>query len=1523
MRRAVTAAILSGLASNALALPLGMTVQRGNATLSLNGSTLTVNAGNNAVLNWSSFNIGNGETTVFNQPSASSIVWNRINDQNPSQIYGSLQANGVVVLLNSSGFYFGPNSFVSAAGLVVSTANCLPPQNSGGSWVFNGPPPLASIVNYGQIKIGNGGDCFFIADQIENHGRVETAGGTIGFAAGQSVTLSERPDGRGMSMSVTLPQGSVDNYGNIIANGGTIALNAKVVNQGGWLQANSVRNQNGVIELVASDAVNLTADSTILAQGDDSATGSAGGTVTIKSDNVFSDAAGSRIMTTGGSNGGNGGTVEVSAANIQSLETAMDARAVAGWLGGEFLLDPVNIILGTSGAGSVPANGTVGSSDSGNGALSGTLTLNVNTAFANKNFSNIKLQATQNITLAAGTTWDLSASTGVSAGQLTLQAGGDIIFGDKSKLVDANNWSVSLQAGYSFINNSVTYGTGNIYFGGANNGTGSGSLQLASGAVNLQAGNTIQVGAGSVTTIGGGSIQAQALKGKINTGSSGQGYFFRTDATSIDGAYDLSHGLGGISTAAGGNVTLIAGGDITSVLPGKGGYYYNGNLVKQTSVDNATAGSGAYGPQAGNVTLIAGGNVTGNYVVANGVGSIYAGVLMNNGVPLTDGQGKYLLGTTGNAGTSQNLLALNLIKGGWNVTAARDINLQEVRNPNGVFNVGGSAFLKHLFNYAADDYVNLAAGNAVQLGGNASNLPRLDTMNVPIIYPGILNVTAGAGGVSFVGDSVYSQLILFPTALGALNITTLNGGGLISKLPTSAGAPQLYSIVVSDSGRQQYVASGNFGINDHAATPVHLNSENPVRLNITGDMKLVQLAASEAAEINVVGNMSNCRFQGMNLDDADVTTINIGQAAKTRLENLGILNPATDGSLTVGGDIYNRSAFTSINLDSVAGSAAPDLSVLGRSLDGNVSSADLINSLYYNPDTHVFTYQNITGVNINTVLNTLQNLTVQKVDASGNLLWLDAEDTIPATEVISVINSATAAAMLAQYNALGAVPGGSGGYFIGGGGTLEINARNMDLGTSAGIQSKGIGLYSVNGTYPLAKYFTTGADIDIHLTGNLDMYSTSIASLNGGDISVYAGGDINAGSADYKVTSTSALGIFSTAKADVLVIAGGDINVNGSRIAAYDGGNVTAISLNGDINAGSGGTGFTILNAFYVDPATRQAYPATFTIPGSGILAATFPTRDSSYPAPENHVGNILVETPNGNVNASAGGVIQLALNKQDNSAANITVLAGYALRDAVGQLLTAADLGRSAVQGSLAAAADGDAPQTVVVGSQRISVSDAIWAQLQTFLGVTPAANQVIECSVFGDGTGFISYLQGGGSDIGQYAFVGKASAGRNIDATGSGVIGYNVNLQASGDLKGIVFARNNANLNAQQNANVTVLAQGNVTASVGGNLSGTIIGVSGVTASGSSVDASVLSQNANVNGGTSGDTFAAGTAANAASQGLSGESNKATGQTSSSTEDEDDKKKKKNISLAAKVSRVTVILPPKRTSMTSPPKI
>jgi len=62
------------------------------------------------------------------------------------------------------------------------------------------------------------------------------------------------------------PKVSINNAGSLVADAGTIAMHAQVVNQGGLVQANSVRQANGVIELVASDSLNLADTSVISAR---------------------------------------------------------------------------------------------------------------------------------------------------------------------------------------------------------------------------------------------------------------------------------------------------------------------------------------------------------------------------------------------------------------------------------------------------------------------------------------------------------------------------------------------------------------------------------------------------------------------------------------------------------------------------------------------------------------------------------------------------------------------------------------------------------------------------------------------------------------------------------------------------------------------------------------------------------------------------------------------------------------------------------------------------------------------------------------------------------------------------------------------------------------------------------------------------------------------------------------------------------------------------------------------------------
>ena len=150
----------------------------------------------------------------------------------------------------------------------------------------------------------------------------------------------------------------MDNHGKIVADAGQVLLQAQTVNNSGAIQANSVRQNNGVIELYASQDVQLAGTSVIEANG--GANGiSAGGSVTIKSGGTFSDTTGSQINIRGGANGGNGGSLEISAPNVLSLNSSMDATAQPGYTAGGLLLDPTTINLGTSGTGTVPGSGTV------------------------------------------------------------------------------------------------------------------------------------------------------------------------------------------------------------------------------------------------------------------------------------------------------------------------------------------------------------------------------------------------------------------------------------------------------------------------------------------------------------------------------------------------------------------------------------------------------------------------------------------------------------------------------------------------------------------------------------------------------------------------------------------------------------------------------------------------------------------------------------------------------------------------------------------------------------------------------------------------------------------------------------------------------------------------------------------------------------------------------------------------------------------------------------------------------------
>jgi filamentous hemagglutinin family protein len=1414
--RAFVAGAILATGNFALGNPQGGTVKQGTATFNSSGSQLTINTSAQAFISWQSFNIGAGETTTFVQPSSSSLVWNQINDSNPSQILGNLNANGYVVLQNQNGFYIGGQAAISAHGLVMTTSPIpMPDLSSGGPWAFTAPPPTASIVNYGQINIGGGGSAFLIAHDVQNHGTISAPGGNVGLYAGQEVLVSTRPDGRGLSAKVTLPAGSVDNTGKLIADGGTIAMQAQVVNQGGLVQADSVANVNGTIQLLASDSLNLGANSVISAKGSSQGK-SSGGSVIVKSDNTFSDAAGSKIDISGGAKGGDGGSAEISAPILSTFQTYVDGHAASRFAGGIFTLDPTDLTIDAT----YIAN------------FAPTL---------NSGLSQVNIVTDGNIFFQAP--WTISDAN--VARVLNIAAGNSIIFNSGSSLSAGKNWTLSLSAGPQNLTSRPTAArTDGIYLDGNS------FIQTQNGDIHVWAANEVLINSDPTTangsgilTASGGNIDVTAEFGNVNTGASQQGYIFTAPGIKPITAppyYQVSNKprLGGVSTAAGGNVTINAGGDVTS-------FSESGTASGQGTFTDA--GAGAYGANAGNVTINAGGNVYGHYVVANGVGTITAGA---------------------DIGTAAKSVALSLIKGSWNLDAPNgNIYLQEVRNPNGIFNnkgnVGNNSG-RYQFDYDPESSVSLAAGNGVYLLGASSSLPRTSD-NLPVIYPPSLYISAGAGGVNLLGN-----VILFPSPDQNLEINT-TGGGSLTGVASGAGVTELF---MSDSAQTRYVPTAEvkaFSDLDHGST-LALNNLNPVSIDVSGNMQNLTLYTTKETQITVGGDMINANFSGQNLHPNDITSITVGGQIFYSSPYAFVFLPSSipnlpSSALPPGMANTWESIFKLlVDAQKLANVAIPDGTLSSELLNlAQNSGAFYANTLFSSGD--VFSKPELTG-NPGFVYNPatgrlgwkgpLSQAIVSALTAQSLTVLVYGKDGFPVTETVQnpdgtyvthfktqTVSWAPADQITALYQA--AQQSSTTiqyGLRVGGPGQFDVHAGSISLGNSYGILSEGV--VDVQTPYGsataqdvahdryanLASVTDVGAKLNVTVDGDLDMLTSTIASMGGGDVNVTStGGSMNLGSQELfgDATRQIGFGVYSSGRGDVTVTALGNININGSRVAAYDGGDIYIKSLEGDVNAGSGAANQIQVGLSYVDPATGQAQLYSEAVFGSGIVANTLVHPDQ-VPGSSSLPGDITVLTPRGSIFASQGGILQEALN--GNFAGGPTV--------------------------------------TLVAGTKPSS----------------PGAND-----------GYIG----------------------NIDLGTSGVIGGTVNADASGDIIGLVISRQSSTINAAGTFSGTVLSGGAANLSAG-SISGssTIIGVGGVSISGSlGSGAQVLGQNVSVNGGTAqstlGTTAAASTTSQSAANTATSDAEKQVASNDNSDEDDKKKKGKGGPALSHRVGRVTVLLPAK----------
>jgi filamentous hemagglutinin family protein len=253
---ALAIGVALGGAADAGALPTGGAVAQGTAAIGPPGpGQLTINQSSaKAVINWSDFSIGAGNSVQFNNGAGATL--NRVTGPLGSQINGSLLGTGSVYLVNPNGVVVGPTGVVKTGGSFVATTLGISDAAfmAGDALTFSGASG-ASVINLGQVG-ALGGDVVLAAQTVENDGTITAPSGDVGLLGGSQVILNDTLQSNGKFQVVLGADASVTNTGAI---SGALAelraydgnVYALAGNTGGAITATGVGTSDGKVFLVA------------------------------------------------------------------------------------------------------------------------------------------------------------------------------------------------------------------------------------------------------------------------------------------------------------------------------------------------------------------------------------------------------------------------------------------------------------------------------------------------------------------------------------------------------------------------------------------------------------------------------------------------------------------------------------------------------------------------------------------------------------------------------------------------------------------------------------------------------------------------------------------------------------------------------------------------------------------------------------------------------------------------------------------------------------------------------------------------------------------------------------------------------------------------------------------------------------------------------------------------------------------------------------------------------------------------
>jgi filamentous hemagglutinin family protein len=240
-----------------------------------------------AILNWTSFNVGARTTLTFDQQgNANWVALNRVDaSTGPSQILGNIKADGQVYVINQSGIIFGGNSQINVGSLIASTAGITDSQfrtngiyatQSGAAYLPSFTAAGGKVVVEAGASISTsapssvtsgGGFVLMIGSEVVNAGAIATPKGQTILAAGDDFILrrgygtdaNQFSTTNGSEIAPVIRAGSsagkVTNTGVVLSQQGDITLAGRAVTQDGVLFSTTSVHQRGTIHLLnaASD----------------------------------------------------------------------------------------------------------------------------------------------------------------------------------------------------------------------------------------------------------------------------------------------------------------------------------------------------------------------------------------------------------------------------------------------------------------------------------------------------------------------------------------------------------------------------------------------------------------------------------------------------------------------------------------------------------------------------------------------------------------------------------------------------------------------------------------------------------------------------------------------------------------------------------------------------------------------------------------------------------------------------------------------------------------------------------------------------------------------------------------------------------------------------------------------------------------------------------------------------------------------------------------------------------------------